>query len=185
MLLPKKNKDFSHSSFFGVIGNCFKDRCIREAILESNGTLTSDNSRYKLKLKENGELDIYCASQYIWSSNTAGSNATKLHFQNDGNLVLYTESGSTVWETDTNTEYGYVPEKVDKVVLQDNGNLVMSFPNNDVKWTSGSNLVCQNGECCSFFTLRITHFYISIVFSKISFSAYFSLILCLHLCLAK
>ena len=114
--------------------------------MELNGTLTSDNSRYKLKLKENGELDIYCAAQDIWSSNTANSNATKLHFQNDGNLVLYTESGSPVWETDTNIEYGYVPEKVDKVVLQDDGNLVMSFPNNEVKWASGSNFVCQNGE---------------------------------------
>lgn len=114
--------------------------------MESNRTLLSDNGKYKLTLKGNGELDIYCAAQYIWSSNTANSNATKLNFQNDGNLVLYTESGSPVWATNTNTEISNAPEKVDKIVLQNDGNLVMSFPNNEVKWVPGSNFICRNGE---------------------------------------
>ena len=126
-----------------VLGNCFKDRCFREAILESNGTLTSGNGRYKLTFRDNGELDVYCAAQYIWSSNTANSSATKLHFQNDGNLVLYTNSGATVWATDTHSITHWIP---DKLVLQNNGNLVMSFSDNEVEWSSGSNFVCQNGE---------------------------------------
>ena len=112
--------------------------------MESNGTLKSINSRYKLTLKENGELGIYCAAQYIWLSNTANSNATKLHFQNDGNLVLYTESGSPVWATDT-TRFG-AGKIGDKVVLHDDGNLVMHLSDNRIWWSSGSNLVCQNGE---------------------------------------
>ena len=142
----EKSKDFITLAFLDILGNCFKDRSIREAILESNGTLLSDKGKYKHTLKGNGELDIYCAAQYIWSSNTANSNASKLNFHNDGDLVLYTESGSSVWATNTITEYGNAPEKVDKVVLKDDGNLVMSFPKNEVKWVSGSNFICLNGE---------------------------------------
>ena len=44
------------------------------------------------------------------------------------------------------TEYGNAPEKVDKVVLQDDGNLVMSFPNKKVKWVSGFIFICLDGE---------------------------------------
>ena len=126
-----------------IIGNCFKDRCICEATLESNGTLKSDNGRYKLKFRDNGELDVCCAAQYIWSSNTANSSATKLDFQNDGNLVLYANSGATVWTTDTHSIFHWVS---DKLVLQNNRNLVMSLSDNKVEWSSGSNFVCQNVE---------------------------------------
>ena len=61
-------------------------------------------------------------------------------------FVLYTESGSPVCATNTNTEISNAPEKVDKIVLKDDGNLVMPFPNNEVKWVSGSNFICRNGE---------------------------------------
>ena len=33
-----------------------------------------------------------------------------------------------------------------KVVLHDDGNLVMHLSDNRIWWSSGSNLVCQNGE---------------------------------------
>ena len=36
-------------------------------------------------LHNKGELDVYCLTQKIWSSNTANSNASKMHFQIDGN----------------------------------------------------------------------------------------------------
>ena len=114
--------------------------------MESNCTLLSDHGNYKLTLKGNGELDIFSAAQYISSSNTANSNATMLSFKNGGNLVLYTEIGWPVWATNTNTKYSNAPEKVDKIVLQNHGNLVMSFSNNEVKWNSGSNFICRNDE---------------------------------------
>ena len=40
-------------------------------------------------LHNKGELDVYSLTQKIWSSNTAKSNASKMHFQIGGNLVLY------------------------------------------------------------------------------------------------
>ena len=165
-VIIKKYKDLT-LVLLGIIGNCFKDRCNREAILESNGTLLSDDSRYKLSLKENRGLDIYCAAQYILSSNAANSIATKLHFQNDGALVIYTESRSPVWATHT-TEIG-TGKISNKVVLHDDGNLMMHFSNNQVKWSSGSNLVCQNGGShIIYFVIR--NFYINSHKSTFSWS---------------
>ena len=68
-----------------ILGNCYKDRCIREAVLNSNNGLSSENGRYLLMLHNKGELDVYCLTQKICSSNTANSNASKMHFQIDGN----------------------------------------------------------------------------------------------------
>ena len=133
---------------FIILGNCFKDRCIREAILESNSSILSGNSRYKLTLNVNGELDIHCATQQIWSTNTVNSNATKLHFQDNGNLVLRKNDGSSVWATNTLSAWWNDP-KPEKLVIQDNGNLVLYLPNNKVAWASHSISGCQNGECKS------------------------------------
>ena len=36
-------------------------------------------------LHNKGELDVYCLTQKICSSNTANSNVSKMHFQIDGN----------------------------------------------------------------------------------------------------
>ena len=45
-------------------------------MLPSSFYYAANNDKYKLTLKGNGELDIYCAAPYIWSSNTANSNAS-------------------------------------------------------------------------------------------------------------
>ena len=132
---------------FIFLGNCFKDRCIREAILESNSSILSRNGRYKLTLNVNGELDIHCATQKIWSSNTANSNATKLHFQEDANIVLYKKDMSYVWSTGTQWQWFNLDPKPDTLVIEDDGNLVLYSPNNAIAWASRSESVCQNGEC--------------------------------------
>ena len=120
----KENK-----TFFIFLGNCFEDRCVREAILESNSSILSRNGRYKFTLNVNGELDIQCATQKIWSSNTANSNATKLHFQDDANVVLYKKDGSYVWATDTQWKWFHRDPKPDKLVIQYDGNLVLYSSN--------------------------------------------------------
>ena len=69
--------------------------------MNSNNGLSSENGRYLLMLHNKGELDVYCLTQKIWSSNTANSNASKMHLQTDGNLVLYTNNGLPILATDT------------------------------------------------------------------------------------
>ena len=113
--------------------------------MESNSSILSGNSRYKPTLNVNGELDILCKTQQIWSTNTANSNATKLHFKDDGNLVLYKKDGSNAWATNTRQTWWNDP-KPGKLVIQDDGNLVLYLPNNEVAWASHSSFNCQNGE---------------------------------------
>ena len=54
----------------------------------SNNGLLSENGRYLLMLHNKGELHVYCLTKKIWSVNAAKSNASKMQFQIDGNLVL-------------------------------------------------------------------------------------------------
>jgi len=47
-------------------------------------------------------------SNASWAAGTNGKGGTRLILQNDGNLVLYTKSGSAVWGTGSNTNRGTV-----------------------------------------------------------------------------
>lgn len=57
-----------------------------------------------LILQGDGNLVEYVTSTGVplWASGTAGSGATTLVFQDDGNVVLYTAAGVPVWATGTN-----------------------------------------------------------------------------------
>ena len=73
-------------------------------------------------LHNKGELDVYSLTQKIWSSNTAKSNASKMHFQIGGNLVLYYKNGTPIWATDTKQILFFDPV-ADKLLLKNDGNL--------------------------------------------------------------
>ena len=107
--------------------------------------MLSGNGQYRLTLHSNGNLYVSCGAQYIWSSNTANSNATKLQFLNDGNVVLAQENGKIVWETNTKTEEKKaIPEKL---IIQSDGKLVLKFLDDRVAWYSQiESYECVNGE---------------------------------------
>lgn len=63
-----------------------------------------------LVFQTNGDVGIYSHSNHskvYWRTNTAGSGATQLLFQHDGNLVLYTAGYQHhVWDSGTENECG-------------------------------------------------------------------------------
>jgi hypothetical protein len=87
--------------------------CVFDAVMQRDGNFViyrvnrgsiwstqtpRENSRYRLKLQSDGDVALCRESGIpIWSSRTAGSNATKLVLQPDGNLVLYNQNLDPVW----------------------------------------------------------------------------------------
>jgi surface antigen len=80
--------------------------------------LTSANGQYYAEVI-GGNLEVHIASNgyVVWQSGTGGHPGAYLVMQADGNLVIYTASGSPIWATGTN---GHAPAYL---ALQDNGNL--------------------------------------------------------------
>lgn len=112
--------------------------------------MVSENGKYRLTLQNNGNLYVSCAAQYIWSSNTANSNATKLQFLNNGNVALVQENGKIVWEANSMTENknrfrsNSIPEKL---IIQSDGKLVLQFLDDRVAWSSRTEpYECVNGK---------------------------------------
>ena len=56
-----------------------------------------------LKFQADQNLVLYEDGVAVWASHTAGSGGYKLHMQNDGNVVLYTEDLNPLWSTGTHT----------------------------------------------------------------------------------
>ena len=112
--------------------------------------MVSENGKYRLTLQNNGNLYVSCAAQYISSSNTANSNATKLQFLNNGNVVLAQENGKIVWETNSKTENknrfrnNPIPEKL---IIQSDGKFVLQSLDDRVAWSSHTEpYECVNGK---------------------------------------
>jgi len=85
--------------------------------------LASSNGEYRLVLQSaDGNLVLRntTTSDALWASNTAGDGATRLSLQDDGNLVLYTDSDTSVWAS------GTAGSGATELVLEDDGTLVLS-----------------------------------------------------------
>lgn len=97
--------------------------------------LYSPNGWYRLKMQSDGNLVLYSKAQNsdsgppsenynvaLWSTQTAGSNATYAHFQEDGNLVLYRADNSVAFNLNKSL---YPQNAGKKLALQNDGNLVV------------------------------------------------------------
>ena len=69
------------------------------AVLERNGSWRSD--RLSLTLSAAGDVVLYDRGKVVWRAGTANRGATKLVFQADGHLVLYTDAMATVWSSES------------------------------------------------------------------------------------
>jgi hypothetical protein len=85
------------------------------AVLGRNRSWQSD--RLRLTLTAAGDVVLRDRGKVVWHTGTANRGATKLVFQADGNLVLYTDSMATVWRSNTPGHDGAV------LVLGANGRL--------------------------------------------------------------
>jgi hypothetical protein len=84
--------------------------------------LTSDNQRYSLVLESDGNLVLYAGRRALWRSTTQDQGVQRCTMQLDGNLVLYSRNGQSVWSTGTDGRPGSF------LVLQNDGNLVIYQP---------------------------------------------------------
>ncbi len=86
-------------------------------------------------MQEDGNLVIYLIEQWrpIWATDTGGAgNSNYLLMQKDGNLVLYANDGSALWDTGT---YGRGGKRL---AMQDDGNLVIYDEGGRAVWASGT-----------------------------------------------
>lgn len=90
--------------------------------LDRGNSWTYGNAR--LTMQTDGNLVVYDRRNGAarWASNTVGSQATRLLFQPDDNLVLYTAGGTARWASNT---YNRCGSRVPLLALQEDSNLVV------------------------------------------------------------
>lgn len=98
--------------------------------LQRGQSIFSADKHSILKLRQDGNLELWTNYRKTWESNTAGSGATYLINQpTDGNLVLYAGT-RPVWASNT-----FYPGLTSKLDLQSDGNLVL-YTNSAPSWST-------------------------------------------------
>jgi hypothetical protein len=99
---------------------------------EGDGGMLSPNGQYYLRVKD-GDLILMDLQykDYVWSSQTEGSGATKAIMQTDGEFCLQTASGAIVYRT-------YTKDAGSVLKLQDDANFVVISPKGYPVWNAKS-----------------------------------------------
>jgi hypothetical protein len=107
-------------------------------VLAPGQTLTSPGGQITLTMQFDGNLVGYATvdgeSRVLWASGTEGSPGAQSVMQSDGNLVVYSSTGSALWSSGTTSHPGAV------VTVQDDGNTVVYSPSGSPLWSSGTAL---------------------------------------------
>lgn len=112
------------------------DRCFRNGILKSGKQLESKNGQNKLRLQNNGNLELACGKNLLWSTDTKSDDVDFLYFSKTGNnLLLRGKSNSTMWKAKFNG-------LAEKLILQDDGNLVLYDKNEKIVWATKTKKKC-------------------------------------------
>ncbi|MFH9425077.1 hypothetical protein [Streptomyces sp. NPDC017529] len=98
-----------------------------QARIYRNQAWTSGNGRALLRLQEDGNFVLYkdSISKAVWSADTVPDGGYAI-FQDDGNLVVYTENDKPVWASNTNGRPGAT------LSVQDDGNVVIYHNGNPI-----------------------------------------------------
>jgi hypothetical protein len=101
--------------------------------LEGYNGVQSPNRQFYLRIWEDGDLTLMDLpnKNFVWSSETRGSGATKAIMQEDGQFVLQTASGTIVWST-------YTRDAGSVVKVQDDGNFVVLSPKGYPVWNAAT-----------------------------------------------
>ena len=127
----EKYKSISNS--YITLENCQKDTCTLNAVLKKGKFLQSKNGKYKLTLHTDGNLELSSGTAIIWSTGTKNVDV-KLYFQEETGgeeLRLYGKNQKVVWKTKGRG-------KATKLILQDDGNLVMYNTCDRPTWDTGT-----------------------------------------------
>ena len=93
-------------------------------------------------LRESGNLELTCKNTLLWSSNTTDSDIDVFQYQSNGNLVIRKTDGTYAWESDTALYEGEPP---DRLVLQNDGNLVL-YAGSQARWHTKTYEKCDTGK---------------------------------------
>lgn len=141
-------------------------------LLKKGNFLTSKNGKLKLILQEDGNLEILCGGHPIWSTNTYNFAIEELHFSKEGKLLIINKDKSiakNIMSSSDNTN------GAEKLILQDDGNLVLYDYNSDPLWATGTNGKCVESENIILFeelTLQTHHVYTTLTLKR-TFSSHF------------
>ncbi|WP_281233441.1 matrixin family metalloprotease [Flavobacterium gelatinilyticum] len=105
-----------------------------KGILKAGESLTSENKRFSLEMRLDGNLVIsdlrYNFKKVIWDTGTFGKSGASAYMLANGNLIVY-KLGKYLWESKTSNQPGAV------AVMQNNGNLDIILDGKTV-WSSNS-----------------------------------------------
>ncbi|HET8910557.1 MAG TPA: CHAP domain-containing protein, partial [Ktedonobacteraceae bacterium] len=104
------------------VGNAINhgnDHLLVNQTLQANQYMTSVNVQSVLIMQPDGNLVLYTGPGYhpIWSSKTFGHPGAYAKLESNGDFVVYSQSGTTLWHSQ---RYG----SPDKLIMQSDGNLV-------------------------------------------------------------
>ncbi len=115
------------------------DTILEGQTLTPGSTLISADNAYTLAMQGDGNLVVYGSCHgAIWSTRTYGHPGAYLAMQTDSNAVVYSaQTGGPLWDSAT---FGYgVPRLYrTRLVVQNDGNLVMYTQFNKAIWSSGA-----------------------------------------------
>ena len=132
---------FDTLNLCSFLDNCENEKCIRNGILRRGKYLESRNKTYKLNLRKNGNLVLTCEERPIWTSFTSNNNVDFLYLDEEGtSLILRGKNNSTVWRAHSK----WLGKKL---ILQDDGRLVLYNSCNTSIWEIGKNKKCPKGLC--------------------------------------
>ena len=92
------------------------------------------SGKFSLLFSNVGNLELRdtASDKLLWDTKTAGSGATKLAMQEDGNLVVYAPADKPLWASDTNANPGAA------LRIQEDGNLVIYSAAGKPLWSSAT-----------------------------------------------
>ena len=102
-------------------------------ILELGQSVASSNGRFRLTLRNDGNLVLYRDITVLWSSGTAGTGAHRLVMGHDGDLALYRPipyGPEPVWRSGSDGSAGAV------LSVQDEGGAVIRLDDSPVLWSA-------------------------------------------------
>ena len=146
------------SCLLNLLGNCQNDTCTRGGILKAGKYLESKNRKYRLDFQNSG-LHLRCGYTTIWRYGYSQNEA--LYFDSEGLALVLLNTvqpeslfyingflqlsfmdllykSVVIWNASTG---GYA----NKIVLQDDGNLVLSNGYNKTMWETKTSGACPAG----------------------------------------
>lgn len=97
--------------------------------MHGNQYIMSPGGRFVLMMQTDGNLAEYTSTGAIWSTGTGGNSGAWLGVQSDGNVVLYSASGTALWDT------GGLG--ITKFAVQDDENVVGYNTAGQAAWSTG------------------------------------------------